>query len=79
MIDTIAALGHEMALAAGEILMGARQSAFRIEAKANGRTGDRTRRRVESEIIARIKAAYPTTPYWAKSPARPRVTRRISG
>lgn len=60
MIDTIAALGHEMAHAAGEILLAARESAFRIEAKANRQDlVTELDRRVESEIIGRIKSAYP--------------------
>ena len=60
MIDAIAALGHEMALAAGEILIAGRQSAFRIEAKANRQDlVTELDRRVESEIIGRIKSAYP--------------------
>jgi myo-inositol-1(or 4)-monophosphatase len=59
-IDNIAALGHEMAQAAGEILMAARQSAFRIEAKANRQDlVTELDRRVESEIIGRIKSAFP--------------------
>lgn len=60
MIDSIAALGREMALAAGEILMAARQSAFRIEAKANRQDlVTELDRRVEAQIIGQIKAAYP--------------------
>lgn len=60
MIDTIAALGHEMAQAAGEILMAGRESAFRIEAKANRQDlVTELDRRVEAEIIGRIKSAHP--------------------
>src|SRR5690606_20701959 len=49
-----------MALAAGEILMAARQSAFHIEAKANRQDlVTELDRRVEAEIIGRIKSAHP--------------------
>lgn len=60
MIETIAKTGHEMAAAAGETLMAARLSDFHIEAKANRQDlVTELDRRVEADIIARIKSEFP--------------------
>lgn len=60
MIDSIAALGVEMALKAGAILLEGRQTDFRIESKANRQDlVTEYDRRVEAEIVAQIRAAHP--------------------
>jgi myo-inositol-1(or 4)-monophosphatase len=60
MIQRIAALGHEMARVAGDILMAGRQTRFQIEAKANRQDlVTELDRRVEAEIIRRIHAEFP--------------------
>lgn len=59
-IEQIAALGHTMARAAGDILMAGRQTNFQIEAKANRQDlVTELDRRVEAEIIRLIHAEFP--------------------
>lgn len=60
MIEQASALGLEMAHIAGEILLAGRQTDFRVESKANRQDlVTELDRRVESEIISRIKAVFP--------------------